>query len=183
MLFYSHDQICFAAQHFSLFLVGVTFLVAWLLLRQSRVETKIVRVREPGKVIVKEKPIVLDRPVETLRYPRELTDPYIRPRKYDQLDPVRRFDFQKVGFLISEDDSSVRLPLFGKPKYPPRTDKWEYYVQDHTKGRNKIDVFTPNSNELTFGDTLNIDTYPGEHFKAHIYEYNNDYQYNPFTIQ
>ena len=81
-------------------------------------------------------------------------------------------DFQMVGFLSS---GRERYQLFGRYKYPGRSEKWEYYISDDNGI--KIPLKTKNENEITDGDTISIPTI-GNDLKASIYEYDN-FRYDP----
>lgn len=133
---------------------------------------------------------ISDRPVvEHVKYPRELNDPYLPPHRYYEsyINPNLPINiptqpyidtFQKVGFVVSKDNSSLRLPLFGKPKYARNTDKWVYYVLDNTPNKNKIWVESNrNDNELCSGDDVIVPTFD-DNFEAHIYDYAYP-RYNP----
>jgi len=83
------------------------------------------------------------------------------------------YDYQMVGFLISEDGE--RLALYGRPKYRSRTDKMEYYAVDDTRNHLKIPFETRGDEEISDGDTVNIERL-GKQFVATIYEYK-DFRY------
>lgn len=83
-------------------------------------------------------------------------------------------DYQLIGFVYNSTD---RYPLFGRHKYPGRSDRWEYYIIDESRNRLKIPFKTKNDNELYSGDTISIPTLPGT-FQAEIYEYET-FRYNP----
>jgi len=83
-------------------------------------------------------------------------------------------DYQQVGFLYNNDQ---RYPLFGRPKYPGRTDKYEYYIIDESRNRLKIPLETKNYNEIYDGDDVNIDVLNNV-FQAKLYEYES-LRYNP----
>lgn len=82
--------------------------------------------------------------------------------------------FQPVGFVYNSTD---RYPLFARPKYPGKTDKYEYYVIDETRNRLKIPFRSRNDNELFDNDTIFIDVLNSE-FTVKIYEYEG-FRYNP----
>jgi hypothetical protein len=84
--------------------------------------------------------------------------------------------YQMIGYVY-RDNTNDRYPLFGRYKYPGRTEKWEYYAIDETRNKLKIPFNTVNDNEITDGDTVNI-TSLGNGFTAKIYEYEN-FKYNP----
>ena len=82
-------------------------------------------------------------------------------------------NYQVIGYLYS---GNTRLPLFGRYKYPGRSEKWEYFVSDESRNYIKIPFKTINDNEIYDGDDVTVDTL-GQ-FKAKIYEYDN-FRYNP----
>ena len=91
-------------------------------------------------------------------------------------DYNRNSTFQMIGFLTST--SSVdRYPLFGRTKFPRRSDKWEYYTIDEGRNRIKIVIKTQGDNELYDGDSLTVPELGGE-FTVKLYEYSN-VRYNP----
>lgn len=124
--------------------------------------------------------------VEHVKYPRELNDPYVPPQRYYDMNrlglnlpfniPTRGYDdglFQKVGFINSK---KHRLPLFGKRMYPG-SDRWEYYVEDDSRHKNKIDITCQGNKELYDRDTVPVPGYKRE-FDVHIYEYSQP-RYSP----
>lgn len=91
-------------------------------------------------------------------------------------DYNRNSTFQMIGFLTST--SSVdRYPLFGRTKFPRRSDKWEYYTIDEGRNRIKIVIKTQGDNELYDGDSITVPELGGE-FTVKLYEYSN-VRYNP----
>lgn len=83
-------------------------------------------------------------------------------------------EYQPIGFLYNTTD---RYPLFARPKYPGKTDKYEYYIIDETRNRLKIPFRSRNDNELFDNDTIFIDVLNSE-FTVKIYEYDG-FRYNP----
>jgi hypothetical protein len=81
-----------------------------------------------------------------------------------------------IGFLTSS-TSAERYPLFGRTKYPRRSDKWEYYTIDEGRNRIKIVIKTKGDNELYDGDSLTVPELGGD-FTVKLYEYSN-VRYNP----
>lgn len=61
--------------------------------------------------------------------------------------------YQMLGYLTGE---KGQFPVFGRYKYPGKTDKLEYYTIDDSRGRIKIPFKTTNYNELYDGDSVNI---------------------------
>lgn len=84
--------------------------------------------------------------------------------------------FQQIGYVY-DGSNSVRLPLFGRYKYPGRSDRWEYYVIDESRNRLKIPFKTKNDVELYDGDHLSIPTVGGD-LTAKIYDYD-EFRYDP----
>jgi hypothetical protein len=101
-------------------------------------------------------------------------------KMYNPLSPPEREysqgndNFQMVGYVFS---GETRYPLFGRHKYPGRSDKWEYYVMDESRNRLKIPFKTTNDNEVYDSDTLNIPTL-GDGYSAKVYDYE-QFRYNP----
>jgi hypothetical protein len=87
-------------------------------------------------------------------------------------------DYQLVGFLYDNQD---RYPLFGRPKYPGRSDKYEYYLIDESRNKLKIPFKTKNDNEIFDGDTTQIDIL-GKTLSAKIYEYDSP-RYRDILVQ
>ena len=83
--------------------------------------------------------------------------------------------YQMIGFLSSNVD---RFPLYGRTKYPRRSDKWEYYTMDETRNRIKIVIKTKGDNELYDGDKIAIPELNNGEFTVKLYEYSN-VRYNP----
>lgn len=82
--------------------------------------------------------------------------------------------YQQLGYIYKDNE---RYPLYGVPKYPGRSDKWEYYVIDETRNRLKIPFRSTNDNELTDYDTLDIISL-GSGYSVKIYDYQ-EFKYNP----
>lgn len=85
-------------------------------------------------------------------------------------------DYQQLGFIYNDHD---RYPLYGRPKYRGKTDKYEYYIIDETRNRLKIPYKSRNDNELYDGDTITVDILKGS-FMVKIYDYDN-IRYDPDT--
>jgi len=81
---------------------------------------------------------------------------------------------EMLGYVYKGD---ARYPLFGRYKYPGRTEKWDYYIVDENRNRLKIPFKSVNDNELTSQDTVNIPTL-GDDFHVTIYDYD-DFKYDP----
>lgn len=70
-----------------------------------------------------------------------------------RLDVPAYDDYQLIGFLFN---TSQRFPLYGRPRYPGKTDKYEYYLVDESRNKLKIPITTKNYNELYDGDSITI---------------------------
>lgn len=94
--------------------------------------------------------------------------------------PLGRFnqssndEYQQIGFIFN---NTERYPLYGRPKYPGRTDKYEYYIIDETRNRLKLPYRSKNDNELYDGDTIHVDVLQND-FTIKIYDYD-QFRYNP----
>lgn len=85
--------------------------------------------------------------------------------------------YQMLGYI---DGASGQYPIFGRQKYPGRSDKMEYYSMNDTRGRIKIPFKTKNYNELYDGDSVIIPELGGD-FKFKKYEIEN-VRYNPDSL-
>jgi hypothetical protein len=83
-------------------------------------------------------------------------------------------DFQQIGFIYNGEE---RYPLYGRPKYSGRSDRYEYYIIDETRNRVKIPYKSKNDNELYDGDKICIDTLNND-YDVKIYDYD-QYRYDP----
>lgn len=79
-----------------------------------------------------------------------------------------------LGYVYKDTE---RYPLYGRYKFPGRSDKFEYYIIDETRNRLKIPFKTSNDNELYDGDSIDIPTLDTG-YSAKIYDYS-DFRYNP----
>jgi hypothetical protein len=86
-------------------------------------------------------------------------------------------DFQQIGIVYN---NTERLPLFGRQKYPGRTEKYEYYIIDETRNRLKIPFKSKNDNELYDGDTIHVDILNND-YTVKIYEYD-QFRYDPNVL-
>jgi hypothetical protein len=68
--------------------------------------------------------------------------------------------YQMLGYLSG---SQGQFPVFGRYKYPGKTDKLEYYTINDSRGRVKIPFKTKNYNELYDGDSVSINEIGGEY--------------------
>jgi hypothetical protein len=107
----------------------------------------------------------------------KIYNPLVSPERYY---PGGRFnlpsytDYQMIGFIHKDNE---RYPLYGRHKYPGRSDRWEYYVIDETRNRLKIPFATKGDIELYSGDATDIPGL-GSGFQVNIYEYESP-RYNP----
>lgn len=82
--------------------------------------------------------------------------------------------YQMLGYLSG---SQGQFPVFGRYKYPGKTDKMEYYTINDSRGRIKIPFKTKNYNEMYDGDSVIIDDLGGSYtFKKYDDE---GLRYNP----
>ena len=85
--------------------------------------------------------------------------------------------YQMLGYITGQQG---QFPVFGRYKYPGKTDKLEYYTINDSRGRVKIPFKTINYNELYDGDSVNIDELGGSYiFKKYQDE---GLRYNPNII-
>lgn len=68
--------------------------------------------------------------------------------------------YQMLGYLSGPQG---QFPVYGRYKYPGKTDKYEYYTINDSRGRIKIPFKTVNYNELYDGDSINIDELGGSY--------------------
>jgi hypothetical protein len=91
-----------------------------------------------------------------------------------RLNTSRVSSYQMMGFLYNGNE---RFPLFGRQKWPGKSDKWEYYAIDETRNRLKLPFTSKNDNELYDGDIISIPGV-GNDYTVKIYEYD-QFRYNP----
>ncbi|NBU33959.1 hypothetical protein EB118_03070 [bacterium] len=84
-----------------------------------------------------------------------------------RLDMPSNMDYQQIGFIFNE---NARYPLYGRPRYPGRTDKYEYYIVDQSRNRLKIPIPTNNYEELFDSDTVQVKELNST-FNIKLYEY------------
>lgn len=83
-------------------------------------------------------------------------------------------EYQMLGYLSG---NNGQFPVFGRYKYPNKTDKFEYYTINDSRGRIKIPFKTKNYNELYDGDSIDINELEGSYtFKKYEDE---GLRYNP----
>lgn len=85
--------------------------------------------------------------------------------------------YQMLGYVFSPGSNIERYPLFGRYKYPGRSDRWEYYIIDEGRNRLKIPFLTKNYSELYDGDNVSIPSLNGN-FEVKLYEIE-QFRYNP----
>lgn len=83
-------------------------------------------------------------------------------------------DYQQMGFIYNDQE---RFPLYGRPKYPGKTDKYEYYLIDESRNHLKIPYKPKGDNEIYDGDQIFVDVLNNS-FSVKIYDYDN-IRYNP----
>ncbi len=104
---------------------------------------------------------------------QKIYNPIVSPERVYQGPNSVSSSYQMIGYIHNTTD---RFPLFGRYKYPGRSDRWEYYIIDETRNKLKIPFKTTNDTEITDGDDVNIPSL-GQ-FTATIYEYE-QFRYNP----
>jgi hypothetical protein len=82
--------------------------------------------------------------------------------------------FQQLGFIFNDNE---RYPLYGRPKYSGRSDRYEYYIIDETRNRLKIPYKSKNDYELSDGDKIFVDILNNE-YNVKIYDYD-QFRYDP----
>lgn len=100
----------------------------------------------------------------------KIYNPLVSPERIypsGRLNMTSYSDYQLIGFIFNDTE---RYPLYGRPKYPGKTDKYEYYIIDESRNRLKIPFKSKNDNELYSGDTIDISGV-GSSFNVNIYEY------------
>lgn len=115
--------------------------------------------------------------VQTRQSLNRIYNPLVPPeRTYPsgKFNQAANNDYQQMGFIFNDND---RYPLYGRPKYPGRTEKYEYYIIDETRNRLKIPYKSKNDNELYDGDSIRVDILNGD-FTVKIYDFDN-FRYNP----
>lgn len=135
-------------------------------LAEQRCRTELVRARSELEGSSQQKSI------------NRIFNPLVPPeRQYTGTRDNTLSTYQMIGYVYNGND---RYPLFGRYKYPGRTEKWEYYVIDETRNRLKIPFKTVNDNEISDNDTVDIPTL-GNGFSAKIYDYE-QFRYNPNVL-
>lgn len=116
-----------------------------------------------------------NQPNQDTRLLNKIYNPLVQPGR---IYPQGRFNvsgsdnFQQLGFVFNGNE---RYPLFGRPKYKGRSDRYEYYIIDESRNRLKIPFKSKNDNEVFDGDTIKVlDT----DYQVKIYDYD-EYRYDP----
>lgn len=68
--------------------------------------------------------------------------------------------YQMLGYISGPQG---QFPVFGRYKYPGKTDKFEYYTINDSRGRIKIPFKTKNYNEMYDEDSVSIDELGGDY--------------------
>ena len=87
-------------------------------------------------------------------------------------------DYQQLGFITNENG---QFPVFGRYKYPGRTDRYEYYTINEGRNRIKIPFHVRNYEELYSDDPVVVPELSGSDFTFTKYE-NEGVRYNPNLI-
>lgn len=104
-------------------------------------------------------------------------NPMISPNRFYQSPYIPQAEqsiYQMIGFVYKDNE---RYPLYGRYKYPGRSDRWEYYIIDETRNRLKIPIKSRNDNELYDNDIITIPELNSD-YTVKIYEYDT-FRYNP----
>jgi len=80
-------------------------------------------------------------------------------------------NYQLIGFLYNT-NSHIKYPLYGKLKYPGKSDRYEYYIIDESRNKIKIPITTKNYNEL-YSEDIVYSEFLDEPYKVEIYDYIN----------
>lgn len=91
-----------------------------------------------------------------------------------RLDLPKVDNYQLIGFLYNELN---RFPLYGRPKYRGKSDRYEYYIVDESRNKLQIPFKSRNDNELFDGDTITIPEI-GMTLTVKLYEFEN-VRYDP----
>ena len=83
--------------------------------------------------------------------------------------------YQMIGYLSG--GVGEQYPVMGRWHNSNRSDKWEYYTINESRGRIKIPFKTSNYNELYDGDSVNIPELGGD-LKFKKYEDTDSFRYN-----
>ena len=86
-------------------------------------------------------------------------------------------NFQQLGFIFNNDE---RYPLYGRPEYSGRSDRYEYYIIDETRNRLKIPYKSKNDYELNDGEKIFVDILNNE-YNVKIYDYD-QFRYDPDVL-
>jgi hypothetical protein len=78
-----------------------------------------------------------------------------------------RSGFRRVGIVFQPNHPDLRLPLFGRPKYPGGN-RFDYYVLDDSPHANPLELEDHNGLELVNDDVIRLPGFSGDFF-VHIY--------------
>jgi hypothetical protein len=93
------------------------------------------------------------------KFLRKIYDPLERPDTVYPGGTLRSQGYnanqmnQQLGYISN---NTGKYPIYGRYKYPGKSDKWEYYTIDDSRGRIKIPFKTKNYDELYDGDQVDI---------------------------
>lgn len=171
-------QICFDRQSFTLYIVMVISLMAFI----------VYSITNMNKAISLNIPQIIQHPQERRREPPSIQSVFL-DKIHNPLEPPekriptgsfnkRGYDanniFQQTGFISG---ASGRYPIFSR-YHEGRSDRKEYYTIDDSRGRIKIPIQTRNYSEIFDGDKIVIPELNGEEFTFTEYE-NEGLRYNP----
>lgn len=104
----------------------------------------------------------------------KIYNPLISPGRSYVSKIANSNNFQQLGFIFND---SERYPLYGRPKYSGRSDRYEYYIIDETRNRLKIPYKSKNDYELNDGERIFVDVLNNE-YNVKIYDYD-QFRYDP----
>jgi hypothetical protein len=87
-------------------------------------------------------------------------------------------NYQQLGFISNE---TGQFPVFGRFKYPNKSDRLEYYTINEGRNRIKIPLKTKNFEELYDGDQVTVLELSNKQFQFNKYE-NENVRYNPYEL-
>lgn len=107
----------------------------------------------------------------------KIYNPLISPGRSYVSKIANSNNFQQLGFIFND---SERYPLYGRPKYSGRSDRYEYYIIDETRNRLKIPYKSKNDYELNDGERIFVDVLNNE-YNVKIYDYD-QFRYDPDVL-
>lgn len=125
-------------------------------------------IKEKDTVFEKEKQNFMQKHIEPVI--RQISSGMSPTRLYPggRLDLPKYEEYQLMGFLYNELN---RFPLYGRPKYKGKSDKYEYYVVDESRNKLRIPFKTRNDNELFDNDEIIVPELTGSPLKTKLYEF------------